>query len=54
MKLIPKAIIVFVTIILLIYIAADNPTPSIIAVTVIGGALLIVWQTIVILKDKNE
>jgi hypothetical protein len=54
MKLIPKAIIVFATILLLIYIAADNPTPSIIAVTVIGGSLLIAWQTIVILKDKNE
>lgn len=53
MGLITKAIIIFLTIILLILIVAGNPTPAIIGVTVIGGSVLIAWQTIVILKDEK-
>ena len=51
MGLITKAVIIFLTILFLILIVAGNPTPSIIGVTVIGGSVLIAWQTIVILKD---
>ena len=53
MGLITKAVIIFLTIIFLILIVANNPTPAIIGVTVIGGSVLIAWQTIVILKDEN-
>lgn len=53
MSLITKAVIIFLTIIFLIMVVAGNPTPSIIGVTVIGGSVLIAWQTIVILKDEK-
>ena len=53
MGLITKAVIIFLTILFLILIVSGNPTPSIIGVTVIGGSVLIAWQTIVILKDEK-
>lgn len=54
MGLITKAFIIFLTIIFLIMIVASNPTPALIGVTVIGGSVLIAWQTIVILKDEKD
>lgn len=53
MGLITKAVIIFFTIVFLILIVAGNPTPWIIGVTVIGGSILIAWQTVVILKDQD-
>jgi hypothetical protein len=53
MKLLPKSIWIFASIMALLLITAIFPSPAIIGISILMGSLAIVWQAVLILKDEN-
>lgn len=53
MSLFSKSIWIFVAMLCLLSLVAVYPSPPLIGITILLGSLLVVWQTILILKDPN-
>jgi len=53
-RLIPKSFLIFFSLLLILALCATFPTPTVIGILTIIGSLLIVYQTIIILKDEQK
>ena len=52
-QLISKSVLVFISMLIILALCATFPTPAIIGLLTLLGSMLIIYQTIIILKDKG-